>query len=118
MAFVSYRLFRANRIVRIGKGTVSEGTPEAIEQYLRARGYSHFTGFDYQVHSSESAAFKEEKRLIESYERKTGRLPPRNERAGGGGGRVGARCKSALQDGSPCMNSALPGNYGFCGVHR
>jgi curved DNA-binding protein CbpA len=29
-----------------------------------------------------------------------------------------ARCKAVKQDGRPCRNPPVPGNYGFCGVHR
>lgn len=116
--FFTYRLFRAGRIVRIGKGKVTTQSPDAIETYLDRRGYSYFSEFDYEWHFSESAAFKKEQRLTDGYERVKGRLPPRNAHRGGGGGRVTPRCKAFKNDGVHCMNLALPGNYGCCGVHR
>lgn len=118
MTAITYRLKRANKVVRIGKGTVSEATPEKVESYLNRRGYTNYSAFDYRTHSSESAAFKEEKRLLDRHVERTGSLPSRNERSGGGGGRTSRRCKAMTSYGDRCDNSARDGNYGFCGVHR
>ena len=30
----------------------------------------------------------------------------------------GARCRATTSNGVPCRNAALPGNYGFCRIHR
>lgn len=117
--FFSYRLLQRGRIKRIGKGGVATRSVDDVALYLAdaypGRGWDRF---DHEWHSSESAAFKAEERMIDSYARTTGSLPPWNEIRGGSGGASFVRCKDSLADGRPCRNLALAGNYGFCGVHR
>lgn len=117
--FFSYRMFSGSRLVRVGKGGVSVRTVNAVRSYLRnAYGIRGWDAFEHQWHATESAAFKGEVRKIAGYEKRTGRLPPWNDRRGGGGGQSYVACKSLLADGSPCRNLAVVGNYGYCGVHR
>ena len=117
--FFTYELLLEGRIVRKGKGNCSPKTVDAVERYLRGA-YTdwNWDSFTFFWHSSESAAFKHETLILDAYARAKGKLPPGNSVRGGGGGRVYARCKSLTGNGGPCPNSALLGNYGFCGVHR
>jgi hypothetical protein len=112
--YFSFRLFRDGRIVRVGKGTVARRRATAIRSYLRKR-YARTRWNHYRLawHRNEGAAFKAAARLTDGYRRMTGRLPPRNRRRGGSGGRTTARCRTRR-----CANAAVPGNYGFCGRHR
>ena len=111
--FFSYNLWNRGTIVRSGKGSVSRRSESAVQSYLQKRyGDRQWNRFDYEWHSSESAAFKRERQLIDKHQ------PIRNQIGGGGGGRVSARCKAIKLDGTQCKNGAVPGNYGFCRVHR
>jgi hypothetical protein len=116
--FFSYRVLDKGRIVRIGKGSARYRDRDAVEAYLTRRYRFGWSEFDFQWHSTEAAAFKREASLTDSYERRHGRLPPRNRIGGGGGGSIYVRCKGLLVDGEACRSLAISGNYGFCGRHR
>jgi hypothetical protein len=116
--FFSYDLQRDGKIMRRGKGSVGRRDDDAVASYLKGRYPTRrWDGFAVQWHSSESAALKAEVEKIESYERRTGRLPPWNAHHGGGGGAAFTACRGSLADGRPCRNRAVVGHYGYCGVH-
>jgi hypothetical protein len=117
--FFTYELLWKGRIIRKGKGHCSQKSVSSVERYLED-GYSdwQWDSFRFSWHVSESAALKNETRIIDAYLRVTGSLPPGNQVRGGGGRQVYLRCKSLKLNGEPCPNDALAGNYGFCGVHR
>jgi hypothetical protein len=116
--FFTFRLTRAGRTVRVGKGTIGKRVKATIRSYLKKR-YPRTRWDSYRLawHRTESAAFKAAARMSDGYRRLMGHLPPRNQRRGGSGGRVTDRCR-AMQHGRACANAAVSGNYGFCRVHR
>ena len=117
--FFTYELFKSDRVVRKGKGHCPKKSARSVEQYLNGR-YRRlpWDRFKYVWHSSESAAFKEERKIIDGYVRVKGALPPWNSVRGGGGGQTYVPCKALTAHGVRCSNLALAGNYGFCGNHR
>jgi hypothetical protein len=115
--FFSYALLHGGRIAKYGKGSVHTKSHAAVQDYFDHRGYTHYSSFRVQWHTSESAAFKNEKAATAAHKGMVGRLPSRNARAGGGGGRVYRRCTATKLNGERCMNSAYVGTGGLCGVH-
>lgn len=119
--FFTYRLFDGWTTMRIGKGGVRERSEDAIRAYLREAYPSdrfRWTHYGSGWHMNEGAAYKAERRQTDEFERATGELPPWNVLRGGTGGRAFEACKATLLSGDRCMNLALAGNYGYCGVHR
>ncbi|MBA2481254.1 MAG: hypothetical protein H0V44_11380 [Planctomycetes bacterium] len=116
--YFTFRLFRAGRIVRVGKGTIVKRGAAKVRAYLKKRyPRTRWSHFRLSWHGTESAAFKAAARLTDGYRRLMGKLPPRNARRGGSGGRATKRCRGR-QAGKPCPNAAIVGNYGFCHAHR
>ncbi|MGC2237986.1 MAG: hypothetical protein WA584_17635 [Pyrinomonadaceae bacterium] len=117
--FFTYRIRNGNRILRIGKGHCFYKAEEGVNNYLISRyGSEGWTRFDYLWHSSESAALKQERRLLDDYIFRFGVFPPWNQKRGGGGRQIYVKCKSYTVAGFRCPNDALAGNYNYCGVHR
>jgi hypothetical protein len=116
--FFDYDLHLKGKIMRRGKGSVPRRNHYVVAQYLERRyGAMPWDEYGVEWHSSESAALKAEAEKIEGYKRRTGHLPPWNDRRGGGGNSSFAACRETLADGRRCRNRAVVGNYGYCGVH-
>ena len=88
-----YQLFDKSRLVggeviRIGKGSVTERSKEAVISYLKARYPDDHTGWAwFEWASDEMSAYAAERLLLDTYKREhAGELPPLNQ-VGGGGGR-------------------------------
>lgn len=119
MKFFTYQYYQNGYLQRIGKGHSSDKTEQEIARYLSRRyGKQGWDESEIRWHSTESAAYKAETKLIDEYVETYGFLPPLNQRRGGGGRHVHLKCKASKISGRRCINDALASNYGFCGVHR
>lgn len=102
---------------KAGKGRATSQTDAAAIAYLNGRGYLWSTA-RIEWHSTGSAALKAENRKEAEHVKERGKLPRGSKRASGGGRRAEMQCKAKKRDGKRCINRALVGNYGYCGVHR
>ena len=119
MKFFTYQYYQNGQLLRIGKGNGSDKTEREVARYLSKRyGQNGWDESEIRWHTSESAAYKAETKLINEYVETYGFLPPLNQRRGGGGRQIYVKCKGYKVNGNSCVNDALASNYGFCGVHR
>lgn len=117
--FFTYIIKNGRQTVRIGKGHCFSKSEDAVVSYLTKRyGSSGWMTSDYIWHSSEAAALKKERQLLNDYNFRYQSFPLWNNKSGGGGRQIYVKCKSLTASGFPCPNDALAGNYKYCGIHR